>query len=49
MKVSELIAELQKLDPDMKVFGESEVSRWELTSEEIVPEKDGTLILGYKH
>lgn len=45
MKVSELIAELQKLDPEIEVYGESEVSRWPLQADEIVPE-DGILILG---
>lgn len=48
MKISELITELQKLDPEIEVYGESQVSRWPIQAEEIVPE-GGILILGYKH
>lgn len=48
MKISELITELQKLDPEIEVYGESEVSRWPIQADELTPE-DGILILGYKH
>ena len=37
MTVAELIAELQKLNPDMKVYGESQYGEWELKPEELIP------------
>lgn len=59
MKVKELIAELQKLNPEMPVCGQSETATWDIEAKDIIPDRNvyanrndvypEALILGYKH
>lgn len=37
MTISELIHELQKLDPEMPVCGQSETATWDIRAKDLIP------------
>ena len=40
MTIRELIVELQKLDQDIPVVGQSETSTWDILPEDLVPDEE---------